>query len=173
MKKLNDALQFAKRKHSGQTRRIKGELYVEHCKRVAYTVSMHTEKLDVVIAALLHDTLEDTPTVLEELVTEFGVEVANLVYALTNDTEEMKRVGGKRAYLAHKINTLSPDALLIKLADRVDNVQDLTHDTWSRKSCEETRYVFLNTLDRTKLTKSHLSLLERIHVHVREYESRS
>ena len=173
MQKLNHALQFAKRKHTGQTRRIKGEPYVEHCKRVAYTVSFYTEKLDVIIAALLHDTLEDTPTRREELGAEFGTEVANLVYALTNDTEEMKRLGGKRAYLAQKINTLSLDELLIKLADRVDNVQDLSHDAWSRKYCEETRYVFLNTLDRTGLTGAHLDLLGRIQRQVIQCESRS
>lgn len=78
------ALQFATEKHSGQKRRG-GEDYVQHCIRVSLTVSWLTSKEEVIIAALLHDTLEDTNTSYDELEAQFGSEVARLVRSLSNN----------------------------------------------------------------------------------------
>lgn len=77
---------FAAEKHRGQERRISKEPYVEHCRRVSRTVSLYTPDTNIIAAALLHDTLEDTETTYEELVKEFGAQVADMVRALTNDT---------------------------------------------------------------------------------------
>jgi len=166
MTDIMSALHFATERHRGQTRKFNGEDYVQHCVRVADSVSQHTDKHKVIVAAILHDTLEDTETTQAELVQRFGEDVASLVLALTNDEEEMAKVGGKRAYLANKINTLASDELLIKLADRLDNTSDLqsaTNKEWSRKYCEETRHIFLETLRKEKLaTEGHIALLKKI-----------
>lgn len=166
---LERALLFATNKHRGQWRRG-GEEYVNHCIRVSNTVSCHTTDRDVVIAALLHDTLEDTDTSHEELVVKFGTEVADLVRSLSNDEEEMKKMGGKRDYLAKKINSLSANALLIKLADRIDNISDLSNNDWSRRYCEQTRHVFLESLLSENLQTCHVELLNEIRSRVEKCE---
>lgn len=164
------ALQFATEKHKGQKRRLSGEDYVQHVIRVGDTVAKYVSNSHIIIAGILHDILEDTDTTYEELVTNFGVKVAVMVLALTNDEAEMAKEGGKRQYLAKKINTLLPDELFIKLADRLDNISDLTDNAWSRKYCEETRYIFLETLCRKNLSDNHKVLLEQIRVRVEECE---
>ena len=160
------AIQFAREKHHGVTRKFSGEPYVNHCIRVSDTVALHTTKATVITAAVLHDTLEDTSATYEEIEEKFGTCVAVIVLALTNDDVEMAKAGGKRDYLASKINTLTKDQLLIKLADRLDNVSDLSDNKWSRKYCEETRHIFLETLTMENLNSSHIELLEQIHKRV-------
>lgn len=164
------AKRFATNKHVGQKRKFSGEDYVQHCIRVGNTVMTYTQNVDVIVAALLHDTLEDTDTSYEEIAKAFGYNVAIMVLALTNDEAFVSKAGGKRAYLAAKINTLQADELLIKLADRLDNIADLDDNAWSRKYCEETRYIFLETLSVEKLTEPHKELLEMIRTRVEKCE---
>src|SRR5262249_11951927 len=82
------ALDFAARKHAHQRR--KGELaepYVNHLSDVARLLAEATngEDATLVVAGLLHDTLEDTETTFDELGKEFGREVADLVAEVTDD----------------------------------------------------------------------------------------
>jgi (p)ppGpp synthase/HD superfamily hydrolase len=170
MDKTHKALEFATKKHSGQKRRG-GEDYVQHCIRVSKTVSFFTGNENVIIAALLHDTLEDTETTFDELNAEFGAEVANLVLSVTNDEEKMLKMGGKREYMAKKITTLSDDALIIKMADRLDNIADLGDNVWSHRYCEQTRHVFLQSLNKEKLNGVHLELLDMIRIRVENCEN--
>lgn len=160
--KIVQAQIFATNAHMGQKRRNNGEDYVNHCIRVANTCGLYTENETIIIAAMLHDTLEDTTTTKRELMTLFGVDVCSLVCSLTNDVEEMEKLGGKREYLASRINQLPVDALLIKLADRLDNISDLGNDEKSQLYRDQTRYVFLETLCKTGLPTSHMELLEMI-----------
>lgn len=124
MELYQKALTFATQKHYGQKRKYKEEDYIEHPKRVAYLVSLFSTNKNLWIAALLHDTLEDTDTVLEELEKEFNPLIANLVQELTND-EILKNKIGKSEMIYQKVKKLSSDAYLIKLCDRIDNLQSL------------------------------------------------
>jgi guanosine-3',5'-bis(diphosphate) 3'-pyrophosphohydrolase len=127
------ARDFARAAHTNQYRRDSGEPYVVHCERVADSVAknydMYKESggdrsLDVLVsAALLHDTLEDTPTTALDIDREFGGDVAEMVVELTSDASEIARVG-KTAYLSRKIEMLSLGALFVKLHDRIDNLAD-------------------------------------------------
>jgi (p)ppGpp synthase/HD superfamily hydrolase len=120
------ALDFAARKHVHQRR--KGELaepYVNHLSDVARLLSEATkgEDIGVVIAGLLHDTIEDTDTTFAELAKEFGPEVAELVSEVTDDKtlpkSERKRLQVETA--PHK----SPRARMIKLADKTSNLHSM------------------------------------------------
>ena len=120
------ALDFAARKHVHQRR--KGELaepYVNHLSDVARLLAEATagEDIAVVIAGLLHDTIEDTDTSYAELAKEFGAEVAELVSEVTDDTSlpktERKRLQVETA--PHK----SPRARMIKLADKTSNLHSM------------------------------------------------
>jgi (p)ppGpp synthase/HD superfamily hydrolase len=122
----SDALAFATKAHSGQTR-SDNTPYVEHPQRVAKTILdfKKSKNLDQLIsAAYLHDTIEDTDTTFEDLKKMFGGLVAEIVMELTSDKEKIKELG-KTEYLAQKMTGMSSYSLAIKLADRLDNVSDL------------------------------------------------
>lgn len=126
---IKKAIQFAARKHHGQLRVAHPDEplpYVTHLFSVALLVAEDGANDDVVTAALLHDTLEDTETTREEIVTAFNERVAKLVEAVS----ERKEIAGhatewkerKVDYLT-RLETASEDALLIAIADKVDNVE--------------------------------------------------
>jgi (p)ppGpp synthase/HD superfamily hydrolase len=120
------AIKFADRKHRGQFRKKSRKPYIGHPIIVSYLLarfkqSKHFEEL--VVAAILHDTLEDTNTTFDELVREFGALVASLVLSLTSDEAEIAKIG-KNAYLKKKLVGISSYGLVLKLADRLSNVMD-------------------------------------------------
>ena len=143
---VQKALAFAVRKHGSQMRRDENIPYVIHSIRVAELVRCHWS-LDqgYYIVALLHDTLEDTETTREELEAEFGERIATLVWHLTNDKEEIKRVG-KTIYLRRKVDSMPMSATIIKLCDRLDNIQSVksapANDLWSKTYAEQTYFIF-------------------------------
>ena len=136
------ALHFAAKAHQGQTR-SDGSDYINHPERVAEIVKKFkkSHNLDALIsAAFLHDTVEDTGTTHEDLVALFGGLVASLVKELTSDKGEIDKVG-KKEYLSQKMAKMSSWALVVKLADRLDNVKDIaTAKTpeWRKKYKTET-----------------------------------
>jgi (p)ppGpp synthase/HD superfamily hydrolase len=118
------AAQFAALRHAQQKRKgAAGEPYVNHLIEVAGLVAEALAEADtnVVTAALLHDTIEDTTTTREELVERFGADVADLVVELTDDKslpkEERKRLQIENA------PKKSRRAQTIKLADKISNLR--------------------------------------------------
>jgi hypothetical protein len=115
----------------------------------------------LISAAYLHDTVEDTDTTHEALHDLFGGLVASLVKELTSDPEQIKKVG-KAQYLAHKMAAMSSYALVIKLADRLDNVKDITTartPQWRQKYKNETEHI-LNYIEKTRaLSGTHQKLI--------------
>jgi (p)ppGpp synthase/HD superfamily hydrolase len=121
------ALDFAARKHSGQRRKGKAaEPYVNHITDVARMVAEATEGRDAVavVAALLHDTIEDTCTTREELEREFGAEVASLVAEVTDD-KGLPKPERKRLQVVSAPGK-SARAKIIKLADKTSNLRSMT-----------------------------------------------
>lgn len=114
---------FAQYKHRKQVRKFDGQPYYVHPKEVAQIVWKATKDMDLVKAAYTHDTLEDTDTTYAELIDSFGKKVADLVKELTSDKDLIDKMG-KTPYLIKKMNSMSKDALTIKLADRISNVGD-------------------------------------------------
>ena len=156
------ALLFATEKHDGQIRKFNGEPYVNHPIRVANTVNEFTLDEDIIAAALLHDVIEDTNATETEIREKFGDNVANMVLALTSDKEKIKQVG-KTKYLLDKMNELSDDELLIKLADRLDNVSDLSKDNekWSIQYTLQTDMI-ITMLNNPNIKDYHITLMNRI-----------
>ncbi len=124
---IKKAIQFAARKHRKQFRIADDSLpYVTHLFSVALLVAEDGAEDDVVTAALLHDTLEDTDTTREEIASTFNERVAVLVESVS----EPKELNGKKlswremkeSYLRH-LKSASDDAVLIALADKVDNIE--------------------------------------------------
>jgi len=124
---IKKAIQFAARKHHGHLRIETGPLpYITHLFSTALLVAEDGASDDIVTAALLHDTIEDTGTSREEIVEAFNEHVAGLVESVS----ERKEVDGqkldwkerKTGYLA-RLENADADAVLIAVADKVDNIE--------------------------------------------------
>lgn len=125
--RIKDAFEFAAEAHKDQ-KRMSGEPYIMHPASVARIVAEELE-LDVnpVIAAFLHDVVEDTPVTVEDIRQRFGDDVAFLVDAVTKRKKE-KYVNTKQVDNYKQIlDSVHYDirALLVKLADRLHNMRTL------------------------------------------------
>lgn len=129
---VKKAIQFAARKHHGHFRAETEPLpYITHLICVALLVAEDSPRLgsdevggaddDIVTAALLHDTLEDTDTTREELAEHFNERVAELVEHVS-EREEGSWRERKAAYLKH-LEEAPDDAVLIAIADKIDNIE--------------------------------------------------
>ena len=127
---LLDAVAFAAVKHQDQRRKGHRHLpYINHPVRVTEMLWSVGGVRDVttLVAALLHDTLEDTETTPAEIELHFGPEVLGVVQEVTDDKSLPKAVR-KQRQIDHAAHT-SPRAKIIKLADKIHNVVDLTNET--------------------------------------------
>lgn len=123
------ALAFAADKHQNQRRKgVAQRPYVNHLIHVTDILWRVGEVRDVptLVAALLHDTLEDTETTPGELEALFGTEVLAIVQEVTDD-KTLPKATRKQLQIEHAPH-LSSGAQLIKLADKIDNVYDVSHD---------------------------------------------
>ena len=82
------AMNYAIEKHSGQTRRMVNVPYVLHPMEVATIIGTMTDDEEVLAAAVLHDTVEDTDATIEEIRQRFGKRVSLLVLTETEDKRE-------------------------------------------------------------------------------------
>jgi GTP diphosphokinase / guanosine-3',5'-bis(diphosphate) 3'-diphosphatase len=120
------AAAFAAEKHSAQRRKgAAAEPYVNHLIEVAQLVASSSGQLDtnLVMAAFLHDTIEDTGTTAEELDREFGNDVASLVVEMTDDKSLPKEV--RKELQVRDAPHRSARAQVIKLADKISNLRSL------------------------------------------------
>lgn len=131
------AADFAAHKHRHQRRKGEedtGDIpYVNHPIRVAKILSNEggVEDVAILMAALLHDTVEDTETSPEELVSHFGEEVKSLVLEVTDDKSQPKAVR-KQHQIDHAPH-LTDKAKQLKIADKIANLRDLleTPPNWT------------------------------------------
>ena len=127
MMRIRDAFEFAREAHLPQKRKS-GEPYIIHPVSVARIVAQELELgADPVIAAFLHDVVEDTPYTIEDIRDRFGEEVAFLVGVVTKEKKDKyvqsKQIDNFRQILASMQYDVR--ALLIKLADRLHNMRTL------------------------------------------------
>ena len=125
---LNRAYVFAMKVHGSQTR-LSGDPYFSHPLEVAGILTEYKVDVASIITALLHDTIEDTETTLEDVTSQFGKEIAQLVDGVTKLTRiEFQSDQAKQAENFRKfVLAMSEDirVLLVKLADRLHNMRTL------------------------------------------------
>ena len=122
------AAQFAALKHRDQRRKdVEASPYINHPIAVALAIADigGIEEPEILAAALLHDTLEDTKTTVSELDALFGETVRSYVEEVTDD-KSLSKEERKQNQVEHAA-TLSRGATLIKLGDKILNVTDVTH----------------------------------------------
>ena len=123
---LLKALAFAAHKHRDQRRKdAEASPYINHPIALADVLVNEggVTDIEVLCAALLHDTVEDTTTTHEELVEAFGSRIARIVAEVTDDTR-LAKAERKRLQIEHAAR-LSPEAKLVKLADKICNLRDV------------------------------------------------
>jgi (p)ppGpp synthase/HD superfamily hydrolase len=120
------ALDWASVWHASQARKYPGIRvpYVSHLAGVAAVLSRHGFADEVVAAGVLHDTLEDTETTFDELVAKFGVRVAELVRACSEEDKSLPWEERKARYL-EAFAEKGWDAQAITLSDKIDNLQSI------------------------------------------------
>ena len=127
MKKVLDYIHKA---HEGQTRDLYNLHYTVHPISVYKILFAIGIKHNMLTAALLHDVVEDTDVTIQDIEKTFGSEVAILVAELTSDETQYIVKGRtdhglKAQYLINKMNNMLIQSLIIKLADRLDNLIDI------------------------------------------------
>ena len=123
---IPQAAAFAEKAHARQFRKGPGKVpYFTHPQAVAQLVAKHSSDPELVIAAYLHDTIEDCHVTYEKLAALFGTRVANRVKDLTNKEEQLKKEG-KVPYMRKKLLDLPSDTLLVKLCDTLHNTSQST-----------------------------------------------
>lgn len=163
---LKKAIEYATKMHKGQTR-LNGDPYIKHPLHVAQNVSKYKKSKNMeilLISACLHDTIEDTKATYYDIIENFGPQIASLVLELTTD-EDMKQVLGKQQYLSIKMKNMSSWARIIKLCDRLDNVNDLLEckdEKFKNKYVTETIEIINYLLKNAKLSNTHITIIEQI-----------
>lgn len=120
------AAQFAAEKHKNQRRKdLDASPYINHPLALASVLAVEggVESPEVICAALLHDTIEDTETTADELTAIFGDKVTGIVLEVTDDKCLDKDVR-KEEQVRHA-PYISPEAKLVKLADKICNLRDI------------------------------------------------
>ncbi len=144
---LNKAYAYASKKHEFAKRKS-GLPYIIHPMAVAYIVACHRLDIESIAAAFLHDVVEDTDTPLSEIEEEFGREIARLVDGLTkvsaieSVSKEEKESANFRKLLVSIAN--DPRVLIIKLADRLDNMRtlDVMREQKQKRIAKETLEIY-------------------------------
>ncbi|HEX7046557.1 MAG TPA: HD domain-containing protein [Gammaproteobacteria bacterium] len=134
MGRLDEAIEFGRAAHAGQRRKYTGEPYFDaHCLAVAGKVLSTGGTEDMVIAALLHDTIEDTGTTYDDIRSVFGESVADMVLEVTDvftkaNYPDMNREA-RKTNEAIRLGKISESAQLIKRCDVEHNTSSiLQHD---------------------------------------------
>lgn len=174
---IKKAIKVATDAHKGQVRKIRGSSgqlidYIIHPLQVAELVNTlkNSHRIsDLIKAAVLHDTVEDTELSLDYIKQEFGELVYSLVKELTNDEVKIKEIG-KEKYMMTKLLDMTNWGLVIKLCDRLHNMSDLylakkgteKEQKWAQKYATETINVINKLKTERKLTKTQKSIIKLI-----------
>ena len=128
MNRLLQAIAFAADKHRDQRRKdANASPYINHPIALANVLANEGGIDDeaVLVAAIMHDTIEDTDTTADELRRLFGKRITDIVLEVTDD-KALEKAERKRLQVEHAPH-ISRRAKLVKLADKICNLRDITH----------------------------------------------
>ncbi|MBR6964114.1 MAG: bifunctional (p)ppGpp synthetase/guanosine-3',5'-bis(diphosphate) 3'-pyrophosphohydrolase [Prevotella sp.] len=128
---LDRAILFAVKAHADTERKGKGFPYIVHPLEAMAIVATMTSNQELLAAAVLHDTIEDTDTTMEQLCAEFGPRVAKLV-----ETETDQHFSADKALTWHqrkqeslnRLASASRDAMIVALGDKLSNMRGIAQD---------------------------------------------
>lgn len=172
-----EAIEFAVHAHRGHIRKGTEIPYIFHPLNVGMRLLEFGCSEVVVVAGILHDTLEDTPTTFEDIRTRFGDEAANLVSSVS-EPDKTDTWENRKKHTLMSLETASKEVLLVALADKIDNIQSIRRalewegdEVWERfnrpKESQAWYYQSLVDVFRRRLTtEPGLSLVEILQTNV-------
>ena len=125
---LDRAIIFAVRAHAGTERRGKGFPYIVHPMEAMEIVSTMTADQELLAAAALHDTVEDTDVTLEQLREEFGDRVADIVAAETDRFDENLDWHARKQASLDRLRAASREVKMVALGDKLSNMRAIARD---------------------------------------------
>ena len=125
---IDRAAKFAEQAHKGAHRKGTRIPYIVHPLETALIASMLTNDEEILAAALLHDTIEDTGVTYEDLKQEFGTRVADLVAAESED--KSKTWIERKGHTLEHLKTASPAEKILTMADKLFNMKDREKQAW-------------------------------------------
>ncbi|MCR2804853.1 HD domain-containing protein [Paenibacillus soyae] len=155
MRKIDEAIEFASEAHRHQFRKGTEIPYISHPFGVAMLLLEAKCKEEVVIAGLLHDTLEDTETTEEDIRSRFGAEVLRLVQGASEPDKGASWEDRKRHTLAF-LRTADRDTRLLACADKLHNLRSIRREletsgdaVWTKfkRGYEEQKWYFTGLAD--------------------------
>lgn len=133
---LDRAIVFAVQAHHNSERRGKGFPYIVHPMEAVEIVSTITPDQELLAAAALHDTIEDTDVTVEQLRAEFGDRIANLVHAesdqFTEGVSEEDSWHDRKQAAIDRLAKASHDAKIVALGDKLSNMRAIWRDYQSQ-----------------------------------------
>ncbi len=132
MNKVEKAVVFATRAHAGVCRKGKDKPYILHPIEAMAIVMQYTDDEDVLAAAVLHDTVEDTSVTVERLEKEFGPRVAALVASVSEDKKKDRSAEStwkeRKQETIDAMRSASHETKLLCLGDKLSNLREMTED---------------------------------------------
>ena len=129
---LDRAIVFAVNAHAGTERRGKGFPYIVHPLEAVEIVATMTSDLELLAAAALHDTVEDTDTTIEQIRAEFGNRVASLVAAESDEPHQhrdsIENWRARKQAAMDRIASGSREAKIVALGDKLSNMRAIARD---------------------------------------------
>lgn len=172
---IMDALVIASHAHRDQRRKVIAEPYINHPIRVAAAAQLAGLSLDAIVAAILHDVIEDTPITLSDLEQDITPRALHLVDLLTKwwDDQDHEAAAEYKYEYYHRILG-DPEAVTIKVLDRVDNLSDMTkmlsvpglkkgQVRWAERYARKTMAEFGPLIDKCTFPMA----IQRYHEHLR------
>ena len=169
------AFKFCIDAHHGQKRKGDGRPYFLHPVDVVLILldlKMNEKAYVLGSSMLLHDTVEDCPEIsIEMIAKEFGYQIASIVDELTNDPEEIERIG-KTQYLCQKVLILSSYALTGKLGDRLSNVRSMggLPEIKRKNYIEQTKQIIQTLEEKRKLSGRQKKLIKMIKSEIKKHK---
>ena len=129
---LDRAIVFAVRAHAGTERRGKGFPYIVHPMEAVEIVATMTSDQELLAAAVLHDTVEDTDTTVEQIRTEFGDRIASLVASesdiVVDGVNEEDSWHARKQAAIDRLARATHDAKMVALGDKLSNMRAIARD---------------------------------------------
>jgi len=169
---LGKAGVFADNAHKGQHRKTSGAPYIIHPTAVVRILQkLGVKDKNILVAAYLHDVLENSSISYNDIKREFNKEISQLVKEVTSNKKGIT-VYGKPKYLAHKMIKSSDAGLIIKLADRAHNISDLSSMKQDKAQAyaDQTFFIIAELKEKRQLNKYHKKLIKILNKSLTKYK---
>jgi hypothetical protein len=171
--KITEAISFASVKHIGQVRKNTGVAYISHPTAVSMILFNMGCNTDTIVAGLLHDTVEDTDTTLQDIADKFGNVVAHLVDCVSEDKSLSWEM--RKQHTIDMLEDCESNVLKITYADKLHNLQSLTESyseegdsMWDKfkRGKDKQEWYYTNLLERFEgsgsLLKDEVNLFKKL-----------